>query len=201
MRLYVIRHGKTDWNLVRRLQGQTDIPLNEEGVTLARRVGQGMADISFDYAISSPLGRALQTAQLVLGDRKTPILTDQRLQEISFGEWEGEKSLESTILPPNFVEVFFREPMHYERPPKGETFQEVCDRTRDFYEELVRTPAYQEANILISTHGAAGRCFLNNFFEDKEDIWRGGVPDNCTVCVVEVTPGRSRILEMDKLYA
>ena len=87
MKLYIIRHGETVWNTEGRLQGIADIELNENGIRLARVTARGMADIPFDLAITSPLKRARQTAELVLGERKVPILEDSRLEEITFGEW------------------------------------------------------------------------------------------------------------------
>lgn len=60
MRLYIIRHGETEWNKVKRLQGQTDIPLAEEGIRLARETGEGMKNLPIDLVISSPLTRAVQ---------------------------------------------------------------------------------------------------------------------------------------------
>ena len=86
MRLYIIRHGETQWNKVKRLQGQTDIPLAEEGIRLARETGEGMKELPIDLVISSPLTRAVQTAQLLTEGRDVPILTDERIIEISFGQ-------------------------------------------------------------------------------------------------------------------
>lgn len=89
MRLYLIRHGETVWNTEGRLQGKADIELNENGIRLAKVTGEAMKDIHFDLAITSPLKRARQTAELVLGERKVPILEDSRIEEITFGVWEG----------------------------------------------------------------------------------------------------------------
>ena len=61
MKLYIIRHGETPWNAEGRLQGQTDIPLNENGIRLAKITGEALKDVPFDFAISSPLKRARQT--------------------------------------------------------------------------------------------------------------------------------------------
>ena len=66
MKIYIIRHGQTEWNKSGRLQGQTDIALNENGKELAVKVGYALKEISFDRVISSPLARAVETAQLVL---------------------------------------------------------------------------------------------------------------------------------------
>ena len=200
MRLYIIRHGETEWNKVKRLQGQTDIPLAKEGIRLAKVTGEEMQHLPIDLAISSPLERALQTAQLLTEGRNVPILTDERIIEISFGEWEGECIFDSEALPKEFRQLFYEDPMHCIRPPKGETFADVCRRTGEFYQSLLANPDYADKNILISTHGAAGRCLLSQFYEDKEDIWRGGVPKNCAVTTVEVTGGVSRVIEKDRIF-
>ena len=182
MILYVIRHGETAWNKVRRLQGQTDIPLAEEGIRLAKETGIGMKDIPIDLVISSPLQRALQTADCITEGRNIPILID------------------STILPADYKKQFYENPLYCEVPPHGESVSQVIQRTADFYQSLLADPAYQDKHILISTHGAAGRCFLCNFFADKTDIWRGGVPKNCAVTTVEVINKKSRSVDFDRLF-
>lgn len=199
MKLYIIRHGETPWNQMRRLQGRTDIPLAEEGIRLAKITGEKLKEIPFTVAFSSPLKRAVQTAEYVLKGRDIPIQTDERIQEISFGEWEGECLLDSKILPHDFSDVFFNDPGKYRRPTKGENFQDVCERTGSFLHDLISQTEYRDANILVSTHGAAGRCLLSHFYED-DDIWRGGVPANCAVSIVEVVDGNRKVLEKDKVY-
>lgn len=200
MKLYIIRHGETEWNKVKRLQGQTDIPLAEEGIRLARETGAGMRDEPIDLVISSPLMRAVQTAELLTEGRNIPIMTDERIIEISFGEWEGECILDSEILPSEFRKLFYEDPLHCICPPGGETFDEVRHRTGMFFQSLVENPEYEHKNILISTHGAASRCLLTQFYEDKDDIWRGGVPKNCAVTIVEVSGGIGTVVEKDRLY-
>ena len=64
--LYIIRHGKTDWNELHKLQGRTDIPLNESGRKMARDAGQRYKEINFDICFCSPLVRAMETAELLL---------------------------------------------------------------------------------------------------------------------------------------
>ena len=89
MKLYIIRHGETAWNVEGRLQGQTDTELNENGVRLAKVTAEGLKNIPFDLGISSPLRRAKHTAELVLAGRNVPLTTDDRLMELSFGSSEG----------------------------------------------------------------------------------------------------------------
>src|SRR6185436_12281492 len=98
--LYFVRHGETDWNRERRLQGQHDIPLNPLGRTQAQRCGALLQDLlakgglpaaNYDY-VSSPLGRARETMELmrsIMGLDPAAYRTDARLMEMSFGRWEG----------------------------------------------------------------------------------------------------------------
>ena len=87
--LYVIRHGKTDWNQKYKLQGRTDIPLNEEGIEMARQACERYKDVHFDVCYCSPLTRARQTAELLLEGRDVPVIYDDRLLEMGFGIYEG----------------------------------------------------------------------------------------------------------------
>src|SRR5215472_9333559 len=92
--VYLVRHGETEWNLVRRYQGWGDSPLTERGLAQAEAVGRVLAEISAATTaqiISSPLGRARRTAEIIgsaLGNR-APILLEERLKEISIGAWDG----------------------------------------------------------------------------------------------------------------
>ena len=83
--LYIMRHGQTDWNLQHKLQGKTDIPLNEAGRTMAENARQKYRDIHFDVCYCSPLKRARETAEILLRGRDVPVITDDRLAEMDFG--------------------------------------------------------------------------------------------------------------------
>ena len=87
--LYIMRHGKTDWNLTHKLQGKTDIPLNEMGIKMAKEAGERYKDIHFDVCYCSPLVRARDTAKYVLEGRDVPVIIDERLSEMGFGIYEG----------------------------------------------------------------------------------------------------------------
>ena len=89
MKIYMIRHGETDWNKARKLQGQIDIQLNEFGKSLAVDTEPALRDIPFDVVITSPLSRAKHTAELVLAGREIPMIEDERIMEMGFGEYEG----------------------------------------------------------------------------------------------------------------
>ena len=132
--LYIIRHGKTDWNNLWKIQGRTDIPLNEEGRTMAKKAAEEYKDINFDIAFSSPLIRARETAEILLKGRDIPIINDDRLMEMSFGAYEGfEKCFDSPNCPLN---VFFKTPEKYVVPVEGaESMEELFKRTGEFLKE------------------------------------------------------------------
>lgn len=201
MRLYIIRHGETDWNVKGRLQGQSDTELNENGIRLAQITAEKMRDIPFDIGFTSPLKRARRTAEILLEGRKVPLLDDDRLKEIAFGAWEGLCCrLENMEIPGGQFEAFYKRPLEFVPGEGGETVRQVCERTREFYQELIQKPEYQEMNILIASHGCAVRALLQNVYEDKKDFWKGHVPPNCAVNIVEVRDGVGMLLEEDKVY-
>lgn len=200
MKLYIMRHGETDWNLEVRLQGCADILLNENGRKLAVVTGQALKDVEFAAVFSSPLSRAMETARLVLGERKTPIIPEKRIQEIGFGEWEGRRcGKEFNEVPREQMLHFFSDTENYTAPPGGEDLSELLGRTRDFYEELVHTPQYEDSNILISSHGAACRALMQSVYKDG-DFWQGSLPKNCSVTVVEVKNGEVVSVDADRIY-
>ena len=87
--IYVVRHGQTDWNKTNRLQGRSDIPLNDQGRKEAKRAGKILKSKSFAACYSSPMSRAMETASLLILSRDLPILIDERLLERNMGSWEG----------------------------------------------------------------------------------------------------------------
>ena len=94
MKIYLIRHGETDWNREGRLQGRTDIPLNQHGITQMERIGDYMADGGYriDKIITSPLQRAGMSAEIIafrIGYEKSRIIVEPLFTERSFGDAEG----------------------------------------------------------------------------------------------------------------
>ena len=175
--LYIMRHGKTDWNEKRKLQGRTDIPLNEEGIGMAKKAAEECKNIHFDICYCSPLIRARTTAQIVLEGRNVPIVTDDRLVEMGFGEYEGiEHSFEIPDCPIN--ELFYH-PENYKGIGGAETFEELFARTGSFLQEVVNPLLKQGKDILIVGHGVMNCsiiCQVKNI--PLKDFWKIGI-ENC----------------------
>jgi len=201
MLLYIIRHGETQFNADRRLQGQFDAPLNDYGRELARKTALGLQDVPFDLVLTSPLERAVETAKLVLGNREIPFMTDQRLIEFGMGEWESLLFEEIYRLDTEQIfQMYWDDTFNYPGAPGGESTMKVLERTKAFWDEVIHNPEYQNKTILISSHGGTIRAILHNIYEDKNDFWHGHVPPNCSLNIVSVEDGIVTLLEEDKIY-
>jgi probable phosphoglycerate mutase len=202
MKLYLIRHGETDWNIVKRLQGATDIPLNENGEALARETAEGLKEIPFDMVFTSPLKRAYRTAEIVKGNREIPLIIEERIREICFGDYEGlvSKSEGYSIPDPDF-KFFFTKTDCYKTPPNGEPIESLLERTNEFLEELKKREDLKDKTILVSTHGAAVRALLSNIEHcDIAHFWGKGVHKNCGVSCVELVDDEYQILWENKIF-
>lgn len=201
MKIYFVRHGETDWNKERKIQGQVDIPLNEFGRHLARETAKGLRDVPFDVCFTSPLGRARETAQIILQGRDVPILEDKRILEMNFGVLEGKCCSKEGWDVPDSFQMFFDDPVHYQAPEGGEDFQAVRERTGDFLNWLFAQEQYRDSTVLVTTHGAAMAGLLNNLKKKSlAEYWGVGVHKNCGVTEVDVTDGRIDIISENKVY-
>ncbi len=187
-----------------RLQGQTDIPLNENGRALAHETARALADVPFDLALTSPLSRARETAEILLAGRDIPLINEERIREISFGTLEGVYlSREEREDPDSQFYRFFHEPDEYVPPEGGESVRALCARTEAFLEELKAKPEWQDKTILVSTHGAASRALLLAMTNGgAKELWADGVPKNCAVTIADFSAedGEWVILAKDRVY-
>lgn len=175
--LYIMRHGKTDWNIIHKLQGRTDIPLNDEGRRMAEAAGKEYQDVHFDICFCSPLIRARETAQLVLQGRDIPVIYDDRLMEMSFGIYEGIEN--SSQIPDCPINAFFQNPSGYTAVEGGESFDELFLRTGSFLKERVTPLLKENKDILIVGHGAMNSsivCQIRGIPLDR--FWEAGI-ENC----------------------
>ena len=130
--ILLIRHGETEWNLIRRYQGWGDSPLTARGVAQAEAIGRHLARLPEAVGlpvVASPLGRARRTAELIQAERDdpSPVAIDERLKEISIGSWDGLDRAEIEALSPG---IFMGAGYHewYFATPDGETYDEFAGR-------------------------------------------------------------------------
>lgn len=162
MNLYVIRHGQTEWNVLKKMQGSVDIPLNEKGLEQARIAKENLHGIEIDMIFCSPLIRARQTADIINTDRKLNIIIDDRLKERNYGEFEGINKQEFDY---NAFWAYSKD-LKYE---KAESVSNFFKRIYDFLDEI--KSMYSNKNILIVAHAGvlkAIECYVNGMMRDEE---------------------------------
>lgn len=183
MELFIVRHGKTIWNAAGRLQGHADIELNDEGRAVAIELGKQLADVPIDRIYSSPLIRAKETASIIKGGRNIPIIPDERLKELSFGDMEG-ITCDEWFDEKSPYHFFFTEPEKYPTPPNGESFEEVCLRAKEFLQEVIEPLENSCERIMIVAHGALNKalmCYIQN--HDISHYWGNGLQKNCACSI------------------
>ena len=146
--IYLIRHGQTDWNVERRIQGQTDIPLNINGKKQAEEASVEISNLKIDKIFSSDLSRAKETAEIINKKVGAKITYDKRLREVNYGEYEG---IQIDKFTDKEWEIFNETPEKI----KGESREQVYERVKSFLNEI-----NSNENTLIVTHGGSLRMML-----------------------------------------
>ncbi len=175
--IYIIRHGQTRLNHASALQGRSDSPLNENGMRQAQEAGSWLREhgITFSQVYSSPLVRAVQTAELAAPG--ADIRIDDRLIEMDYGPYEG---TDLRNPPPEILE-FFSDFVHNPAPKGMEQLSSVVDRAGAFLEEIRN----QSGNILISTHAIAMKGLLEYLTPDSGGSYWSRYIGNCEIYTVE----------------
>lgn len=150
--LWLIRHGVTDWNIEKRYQGSTDIPLNAEGIAQARAAAAQLHVEKFAAIYCSPMIRTRQTAHEISQVVDLPIFIDERLREGCQGEWETLLLDEIDQLYPGMREKRRLDPVH-NSPPGGETMLQVAQRVVQAANDIAR--AHPGQKVLVVSHGMA----------------------------------------------
>ena len=170
MKIYSTRHGQTDYNKQELILGTTDIPLNETGEKQAIQLAEEIEKIDIDLIISSPMMRAQQTAKSIADRCGLEIITDNRLKEWDYGEYEGKS---------RFTEGFAENKREFavKMGNTGESVLQVSHRVYNFLDEI--TAKYRDKNILLVSHGGICRLietYFNNMTTEQYSNWFMG---NC----------------------
>lgn len=163
--VYLTRHGQTEWNIERRLQGRGDSPLTEQGIERAKELRDRVKDIEIDVIFSSPIKRALDTANIIKGDKNIEVITDDRLMEMCFGDYEGRKTDEVMKENPKWnIDLI----MHGDVKlcaPNGENLESVRTRVREAMDNIIES--YRGKSILVVAHGITLKALMY-YFKDEE---------------------------------
>lgn len=159
IRLFLIRHGETAWNVLGKYQGQSDVALSENGIEQAERLAANFPADTLDRVYTSDLIRAAETAQMVAGRFGIPVKKCRDFREIDFGDWEGRTYKEIASRWPEAMANFFRHP-DILKIPNGETFQELQIRAMKALTHILSDKENEEKNVAVFAHGAIIRTML-----------------------------------------
>lgn len=164
MKLYLARHGETDWNLLNRIQGQTDIPLNENGRRQAVELSKAIKErgLCFERIYTSKMLRAKETARIVADDLGTSFQILKGIEEINLGKWEGCTWRQVREEFPEEYAVW-HENRRYRIPPGGESYEQLLKRVVPALKDVSEKG---EGAALLVTHSAVIMTLLS-FLYDK----------------------------------
>ncbi|KOA77324.1 phosphatase [Bacillus stratosphericus] len=174
----LVRHGETDWNAAKRIQGRTDIPLNDTGKWQAEQTGLYLKDAHWDVVISSPLSRAKETAHLILQHVHAPLVIMDDFIERDYGDAEGMSFEERQKLFPN------------KQYPNMEPLSALQDRMLEGIEKV--RASYPDQRVLIVAHGAAIHALLTSLADEQMGIQDTRLVNTC-LNYVEWTDGEWKV--------
>jgi probable phosphoglycerate mutase len=190
MRLFIVRHGETDWNAEGRFQGQRDTELSERGLAQGDRVAAFLAPRGFEAVVSSPLRRALVTGEKIAAERgagKVEIYPE--FSEINHGEWEGLLFTEVAARWPDLLAAWHSSPHTVVMPGKGgESLEAVQIRSTVGVEKIALK---YSGDVCLTAHDAVIKVLLCHFLDAPlSSFWHFQIA-NCGLTVVELEEGGS----------
>ncbi|WP_066250493.1 histidine phosphatase family protein [Neobacillus drentensis] len=183
--LYFVRHGETQYNVEKRLQGICDSPLTVNGIAQAKSVGIGLSDIEFKAVYASESRRVVDTARYAIGQRNIPIFTDPRLKEMNFGVLVSLSQTELLAQYGNILEKLYSLTDLNMSAPEGESYVQLFSRTSSAIDEIIHKHKNEGGNILVFSHGVT----IGNYIMQIAKL--SGYPhlENCSVSVIKYLNG------------
>jgi broad specificity phosphatase PhoE len=195
-RIILVRHGETDWNVRERFRGRFDIPLNANGKLQAARAARYIAFRWKPAAIySSPLSRAVKTAEPIADVTSLRVGVLPSLIDMSFGEWEGLSPEEIGARWPDQLATWYSAP-HTIRIPGGETLEEVRQRCRETL--ITMTSRHPDETVVAVAHTDVNRTMLLVVLGLENSRLRSLRQDNCAINEIEAEGGRFTLASMNE---
>ncbi len=170
-RIFLVRHGETNWNKEGRFQGQINIPLNINGKDQAKKASRYLKEVSFNKAFSSSMDRPYETAKIILQNSPNLEITKiEKLVEISHGLWEGKLENEIKKQWPELLKIWHEKPEEV-MMPEGESIKEVSERSVNAWEEICLSQKNKDLTLLVA-HDAVNKTLICHILGiDFSNIW------------------------------
>ncbi len=194
LRLFLVRHGETDANLKRYLQGMINGPLNATGREQAERLGRHLQSVSLDRVWSSDMQRAIDTAAAVAGPHGLTVDIDPRLREWDVGDLDGQPA----AIYLQMIKATGK-PLSQFVPPGGQTLPEVRQRADAVIRQLV--DAHLGETILMCSHGDFMRMLTGSILQIDSDAAMAFYFDNASYSVFEFIEGHWKVLALNRIAA
>jgi len=192
LKIYITRHGETQWNKEGRMQGWKNSDLTEKGVDNAIKLGKSLKHIDFDCIYCSPLGRATDTAKYIRGDKNKEIIIIESLKEMGFGAYEGMENEKVKELYTKQQYNFWNKP-HLYKNTDGERFEELIDRVDKVLKHIIKNATGE--NILIVTHTLVIKAlYLIIKNRSLEDFWKPPFMYDTCLTILEVEGTKIEII-------
>ncbi|TCP30595.1 phosphoglycerate mutase [Scopulibacillus darangshiensis] len=184
-KLYLTRHGETEWNVEGRMQGRQNSLLTKRGREQASWLSERLNNININLIISSPSARALETAEIIRGTRDIEIVQDEHFLEINVGDWEGCLKGDIEKKDPDKSLLFWTKP-HLFKTTNGEDFYQVRERVLPWLKHILNE--YQGQEVLIVTHAIVLKIILSYFNKTPlERLWEGPYIEGTSLTTVEIS--------------
>jgi broad specificity phosphatase PhoE len=155
--IYLTRHGQTEWNVQKRMQGWGNGELTDQGRQDALALAKRLKDVKIDAVYASSSKRAYETAEIIVGDREIPIIKDDLLREMHFGDWEGRTRDEIEREYPEAFKAFWETPHLFDRGD-GEVFSQVQERAKLAFQKIIEQ--HKEGTVLVVSHSIFLRVLI-----------------------------------------
>lgn len=181
------------WNRQGKYQGQSDVPLTDEGREQARFLSERLKDEKIDVIYASDLDRAIETAAIIAKYHDLNVLPAPLMRELNFGIWEGMTYDEIIQKWPQEYNEWQRDP-HNKKPPEGETLAELCKRVSKFLKETARE--HPDSRILVVSHAGPIRAILSVLLNLRQDFFWKFKISNTSITIIEYD-GQKELAESD----
>ena len=192
---YFIRHGETEWNAAGRLCGRADVPLSDAGLRQAQLLARRLKPIPFVALYSSPLRRALETADILGRAIGREAVADPRLVELSYGAWEGRTYEESKRANSDVYRAWELDPGSV-APPQGESGAQLIERVKPFLADV--TLRHSRGNVAVVCHRTVCRLLSCHIMGVPLKEYRKRIPmDNSALNIFETREGKWHVVALN----
>ena len=172
LKLYIVRHGETEWNVIKRFQGQLNTPLTEKGIKKLKETGKKLENVLFDEVYTSELGRTVASAEIILNEnrgyknKKRELQKLAELNEVYFGVWQGLTYEEVFLKYPEEGNNYFYNVKNYKAENvEAEKLEDALERFLKGINKIL--DSHESGNILVVTHGTVFEMFMNYVANDS----------------------------------